>query len=193
MVKKYTKKQKEALWNSWVSKPIFADSGVYNIAPRHLIIRNFVEKGLFPLARRKGYLFSNDVQRTTNSLLRYMFALWLGQTVIFKNPHKGILKDHELEFEHRFDGMELEEFWEKWKHIEDFQEGGYASRLQYTLPAFLWASMNIEQSPITMKIEAIYDEIEEQEERDRKKEAKGKEDIYLQESSRSNYEDRHWH
>ena len=194
MVNRYSKRQKEALWSSWVSKPIFGDGGVVNIAPRHVIIHQFVEKGIFPFVKRKGYIFSNNAPRVTKSLLHYMFALYLGEKVRFVNSHKGILKDHVDEFEHRFDSLEIEEFWEQWNSIQDFQDGSYASCLQHTLPGFLWYHINIEQSPITLKIESILDEIEEQEEYERrKKDTKAKEDAYLQETSRVNYEDRHWH
>lgn len=183
-------REKQELWEKWVRTPIFADAGVYNIGSRYAVIRNFVEKGLFPFVKRKGYLFFESPQKVTLSLLRYMFALYTGQQVIFKNPHKGIFHDHVLEFEHQFDFTEMEEFWSVWNSIEDFQDGRYAHDVQYTLSCFLWPSLNIKDSPITIKIEKILDEVEEMEAQEWKKDSKGREDPYLHESSR--YEDKHW-
>ncbi len=185
--------QKQQLWEQWVRKPIFADSGVYNIASRYSVIRDFVEKGLIPFARKKGYIFFDKPEKVTLSLLRYLFAVYTGETVAFRDPHKDIYKDHIYEFEHRFDSLEIEEFWEKWKEIQDFQEGSYGHILQFTLPQFLWASLNIEDSPITIEIEKILDEVCEMEEQEWRRESKGKDDPYLHDSSKVNYEDRHWH
>ena len=188
-----TRFQNQNLWEQWVRKPIFADSGVYAIGSRYSVLRNFVEEGLFPFVEKKGYLFYESPKKVTLNLLRYMFALYRGQKVILKDPHKDIFKDHIYEFEHRFDTFEMEKFWERWKDIEDFQEGRYAYQLQFTLPQFLWLSLNIEESPITLKIEAILDEGAEMEEQDWRKESKGKEDPYLHDTAKVNYEDRHWH
>jgi hypothetical protein len=185
--------QKQILWEKWVRTPIFADSGVYTIDSRYSVIKDFVEKGLIPFTKKKGYIFFDRPESVTLSLLRYLFALHIGQKVVFNEPHKNIPKDHRFEFEHRFDSMELEEFWEQWKEIEDFQEGRSGHVLLHTLPQFLWASLNIEDSPITIEIEKILDEVAEMEEIEWRKESKGKDDPYLHDTSKVNYEDRHWH
>jgi hypothetical protein len=182
--------EKQNLWETWVRTPIFADDGVYNIASRYSVILDFVKRGLVPFVKRKGYIFFDSPEKVTLSLLRYMFALYTGQKVIFKNPHKNIFPDHVYEFEHRFDSLEVEEFWAAWNTIEDFQPDRYAHVLQYTLPSFLWPSINIKDSPITLKIEKILDEVEDMEAQEWKKDSKGREDPYLHESSR--YEDKHW-
>jgi hypothetical protein len=168
---------------------IYADRGVYNIAPRHLVIRNFVQKGLMPFVRSKGYVFQGDATRVSNSLLRYLFAVYLDDKVLFKNPHKHQFEDHFDEFEHRFDTLEMEPFWERWDCIEDFQRGNFGERVKYTLPYFIWASLDLEGSPAYKKLEAIFAELDEIE----RKETKGKEDPYLHDTSKVNYEDRHWH
>lgn len=188
--KKY---QKQNRWEEWVHKPIFASQSVSAVAPRHIVIRDFVERGLFPFVKAKGYVFAQDVKGVTLSLLRYLFALYEGDKVIFKNPHKDWMQDHFDEFEHRFDSLELEEFWERWGSIEDFQEQRYGETLRYTLPCFLWPSINLKRSPIFEEIENAIDEMEDWEQGQMKKESKGKEDAYLQDTSKVNYEDRHWH
>ena len=189
-----SKFEKQKCWDTWVRKPIFADSGVYNIAPRHVIIRNFVAHGLFPFVKAKGYVFGKDIQGVTNSLLRYLFALSEGKKVLFKNPHKDFIQDHRIEFDHLFDSIEMEQFWEKWQDIEDFQESRFGNCLQYTLPLFIWAAIDLEHSSRFDLVERALDEIEEWEESQfGKKDSKGKDDPYLYDTSRINYEDRHWH
>ena len=113
--------QQQLLWEAWTRQPIFADRGVYNIAPRHVVIRDFVKNGIIPFVKRKGYIFNSDEKNITHTFLRYLFVLYQGQKVKFKNPHKKILIDHVQEFYHRFDSLEVEEFWEQWNHIQDFQ------------------------------------------------------------------------
>lgn len=186
--------EKQRLWETWTRKMIYADRGVYNIAPRYLVIRNFVQKGLIPFARRKGYVFQDDATRISNSLLRYLFALYVGDTVKFKNPHHKEYEEHFDEFEHRFDFTEMEPFWEEWGCIEDFETGNFGEKAKYTLPYFVWASLNLQGSPAYKKLEAVFKEIEESEMTPaERREAKGKEDPYLQDSAKINYEDRHWH
>lgn len=189
-----TKQEKQSRWLPWLNTPIYADRGVYAIAPRHLVIRNFVQRGLIPFVRRKGYVFAGDVSQLSMSLLRYLFALSVGDTVKFKNPHQTVYPDHFDEFEHRFDSMELEPFWDQWGCIEDFEEGRFGERLKVTLPYFIWASLNLKASPAYQKLEALFKELDESEMTPaERKEAKLKEDPYLQDSSKLNYEDRHWH
>lgn len=185
----------QRLWLSWIRNPIFADAGVQNIAPRIDVIHEFIVRGLFPWVKSKGYEFAYPSKEITLSLLRYMFSLSLGKKVVFKNPHKSVHQDHRFEFEHRFDTLELEAFWKRWSCIEDFTEGNSASTLQFTLPDFLWASIDLSNSPITSKIESIMKEINEYEGEELigipvKRESKGKEDPYLHESMK--YEDKHW-
>lgn len=195
MMIRHTKKhEKQKRWETWFRTQIYADHGTHSYGPRHLVIRDFVRRGLFPFVRAKGYVFSGDIEKVTISLLRYMFALHEGDKVIFKNPHSKFVQDHVNEFEHRFDSMELEEFWKRWNCIEDFQEYRYAHELHYTLTNFLWPSIDLERSPIFLQIEKALDEIEEWEEiQFARKEHKGRDDPYLHDSSKVNYEDRHWH
>ena len=188
-----TPQEKQRRWETWTQQLIYADLGVYNIAPRYLVIRNFVQKGLYPFVRSKGYTLQGDTTRISNSFLRYLFALYIGDTVKFKNPHKNVDKEHFDEFEHRFDSMEMEPFWEKWGCIEDFQDGNFGEKAKYTLPYFLWASLNLEGSPAYRKLEDLFKEIEEMEIAIERKESKAKDDPYLHDSSKVNYEDRHWH
>ena len=190
MKKQRTPLEKQRLWETWVRTPIYADNGVYNIGTRYEVLSNFVEMGLIPFVKRKGYKFFENENRVTICFLHYLFALWCGETVKFYNPHKELYNDHWLEFEHRFDSVELEALWERWGCIQDFMPDRYAYCVQYTLPSFLWANLDIENSPITLKIEQIMEEVVEMEEAQYRLESKGKDDPYLHESSR--YEDKHW-
>ncbi len=189
----YTLKQKQELWEKWTRETIFADDGVYNYGPRHLVIRDFVQRGLMPFVRNKGYSFSNNSEKVTKSLLRYLFALYLDEKVIFKNPHKEDYDDHFDEFEHVFDFVEMEPFWDRWGSIQDFGQDRYAYKFQATLPYFVWAHLNLQNSPRYIKLEKQFDEVEEMEKELRQRDPKHKEDPYLVDTAKPNYEDHHWH
>ena len=190
-----SKKQTQQLrWETWVRQPIFATAGVYQISPRYSILFDFVQKGLVPFVKAKGYVFAKDTEGITLSLLRYLFALSQGERVKFNNPHKGCAQEHILEFEHRFDTLELDDFWERWGSIQDFQDGAYGYELRYSLPSFLWANLELKRSPIYEEIERALAELDEYEESIYgKKNPKERDDPYLQDTSKVNYEDRHWH
>ena len=182
--------QKQEMWESWVRKPIYGDDGVYNVGPRYAVLEHFVKRGLFPFVKSKGFRLRGDEPKVLKSFLRYLFEVFLGSKVRFTNPYPNCLRDHKEEFDHRFDSLELEVFWDRWGSIQDFQEDAYAFQVRYTLPLFLWAWIDLENSPICIKIESILDEVEEYE---ATREPRGKDDPYLQETSKANYEDRHWH
>lgn len=177
--------QKQSLWETWTKKMIFADRGVYNIAPRHQVMRHFVGKGLMPFVRSKGYIFNKDAKELTKTFLRYLFALYIGEKVIFNYAYKcDEFNEHFQEFDHRFDTQELEPFWERWGSIEDFDDGRYAEKVKSILPYFIWANLNLEGSPAYQDLEKLFDEIEEMEAAQGfRKEAKGKDDPYHGDSS----------
>ena len=191
MSQRYTLVQKQTMWETWVRETIFADDGVYNYSSRHAVMFDFIQKGVMPYVKRKGYVFKTDAKDITLSFLRYLFALHLGEKVIFLDPHKNEDKLHFEEFEHKFDTMEMEAFWERWGTIEDFHH--YAKKVIYLLPFFIWAQIHLQYSPAYTKLERLLDEVDDMENTKRTKESKGKEDPYLHDSSRPNYEDRHWH
>jgi hypothetical protein len=124
-----------------------------------------------------------------------MFALYLDEKVIFQDPYPDIFEEYINEYNDTMDTLELEPFWEKWGSIEDFCEDHYAYTLRYTLPTFLWAHIDLENSPATIKLEKQLDEMREIEEYEfGKRDIRGgREDPYLHDTSRINYEDRHWH
>lgn len=192
-MRKLCKKEKAALWDSWVRKPIFADDGVYNIAPRHVVMSDFIKYGVFPFMRKKGYRMRLDPAKVTASFLRYLFEVYLGSTIRMNDAYPNCLQDHRDEFDHRLDSLALEEFWEAWGSIEDFQEFHYAYNVRFSLTEFLWYWIDLYNSPITIKIETILDEVDNIEGVQRSREPRGKEDPYLHDTNRPNYEDRHWH
>lgn len=190
MSKHYTRAEKQAIWEKWVRKPIFTDSGVYNIAPRHMVMRHFIERGVIPLVRAKGFSLQYDGKKLTVKYLQYLFALYLGDKVLFKRAASP--KEYFDEFEYHLDTGMMIDFWNKWGCIEDFEEGGYANEARYTLTAFLWSVLDFESSPKFIWLNKILNELDEMEREKERKEQKGKEDPYLRESSRYTYEDKHW-
>lgn len=181
-------------WEKWVRTPIFATAGIYAVGPRYAVLHEFVQRGLFPFVTGKGYVFAKDVKGITMSLLRYLFALWQGKHVKFYDPHKGCQPEHGLEFEHRFDTLVLDEFWDQWGGIQDFESDSYGYPLRYTLPFFVWANLDLNRSSIYAEVETALHDLEEYEESIYgKRNPRERDDPYLQDTSKVNYEDRHWH
>lgn len=189
----YTIYQKQELWELWVRQPLYIKNS-NETACRYAIILNFVEEGIFPFVREKGYLLKDKATTITKSLLRYMFALYLDQKVVFQNAHPDAFLEDIQEFEDQFDGLELETFWESWSSIQDFQEDRYAHSLQFTLPTFLWSHIDLENSPRVIQMERIIGEVLDMENYEyMKQNPRAREDQYLHDTSKVNYEDRHWH
>jgi hypothetical protein len=189
MIANYNKRVRSSLWDKWLNETIYADSGIYKYGPRSRVFYEFVRDGLNPFVQSKGYVFNGDVKKITKAFLHFLFAMYTGENIVFQNPYKDYEKEHFFEFQHRFDSSAIEEFWKDWCSIEDFQESSYGYKVKHILDGFLWATIDLDKSPITEMIDRILYE-EEMEER---KDSKGKEDPYLQETSKFNYEDRHWH
>ena len=189
----YTIYQKQELWERWVRQPIFLGKST-ETAPRYTTILNFVEKGVIPFVRKKGYLLREKGDVITKNLLRYMFSLYLEEKVIFQNPHPEAFLEDIQEFDDQFDSIAVEHFWETWGFIQDFHEGVYAEKIRYTLPAFLWTQIDLENSPRVIQLERLFHEILEMENYEYfKQNPRAKDDPYLHDTSKVNYEDRHWH
>lgn len=170
-----------SLWTYWCNEQISKDDGIYNICSRKTAIWDFCEQGLVPFLKQHGYPFAKNMPDLHLAVLRLLFAIYEGKHVEpVPSPFSGT--EHYDMYCFRVGSVEWQSFWTAWGQLDDFQ--GYATSFQYRLPEFVWSWLDIERST-TFK--AIEDEIEEQEE-----EAKGKDDPYLAETSRRDYQDRHW-
>jgi hypothetical protein len=169
------------LWFHWCNEQISKDGGVYSILSRKQAIWDFCFEGLQPFLRYHGYDIGMPDKDFHLAMLRLLFALYNGKRVVAK----GSLytdTEHHYTYCHRIDTQAWQDFWKGWEELDDFQ--GYAYSVQYILPEILWTWIAVERSAPFEAIEKELDDIEE--------EAKGKDDPYLQESSKRDYNDRHW-
>jgi hypothetical protein len=174
-------------WNYWINEPVFLDDGVYNILKRKQAIYIFVHEGLVPMVESKGYKFYMNDALLTKTILQMVFALRENKKIQplpceFQIPQE--FYDH---FEHQFDSSVWLSFWNEWGNLQDFKEGGCGESLRYQLPVFVWSWIDFHNSDTIYKLAKELEEEEYQEEG-----SKGKDDPYLQETSKRDYMDRHW-
>jgi hypothetical protein len=176
-----------SLWNYWINEPIYLDEGVFNIVKRKHAIYTFCREGILPLVRSVGFRIIHDEKKLTSILLQMLFAMANGKD-IKAIPYEE--KPYEEVYEYFcfvLDSQVWETFWSKWGSLQDFQEGSFGYPLRSLLFEFLWSWLQFETSPA---IQDLLQELEDTEYFDEG--SKGKDDPYLQESSKRDYHDRHW-
>lgn len=176
-------------WYTWIQEPIWLEDSPYSAVPRHKAIETFCSKGLLPMIHNEGYRLRLSQQELQRLLLRCLYALYQGKHVLPKNLQKGFSheQDHYFHFMFKLDTQMWLQFWETWGSLQDFEEHAYAYNFRFQLPELLWSWIDLDQSPA-----AIHLEEELQEEDWQAEVAKGKEDPYLQDTSKRDYQDRHW-
>lgn len=174
-------------WGYWLNEPIYTDSGVYSIEKRKHAIHCFCYQGLIPLVESMGYKFRLNDKELFVTMLSLLFKMHEGHAVA---PHL-IDIEHAKEqydtFYYKLDAEIWERFWMSWGTLQDFDIDRYAFKLRYELPIFVWSWLDFERSPTVLD---LYKELEEDEVMDEM--SKGREDPYLQETSKRDYQDRHW-
>lgn len=175
------------MWNYWINEPIYLDDGVTNILKRKHAIYVFCDEGIFPLLESFGFRMIYDRKEMTRILLRLLYTISIGKGVkparLYERPKEELYEY----YCHCLDTREWEEFWYKWGSLQDFQSGRFGYCLRATLSEFIWTWIDIEYSP---RFEKLLKELEEEEYYEEG--AKGKDDPYLQETSKRDYSDRHW-
>ena len=175
-------------WSYWINEPVFLDKGVTNIVKRKEAIYHFVSEGLFPLLQKAGYALYYSKTETTSILLKLLFTIRQGKKVQPLARNDGISEEHLEYFEFVLGWEEWTDFWLIWGTLQDFDIGGCGHEFRMRLPLFLWSWLSLEISPAAIKLQEQLDEAETMEDF-----PKGKEDIYLQENSKRDYTDKHWH
>ena len=173
-------------WGYWLNEPIYTDTGVFSIEKRKHIIHSFCMKGLIPLIESQGYKFRLNNTQLYRTVLDLLFQLYEGHRVM---PYIIDIDNFSEQYEtycYRIDTDAWDSFWKIWGTIQDFEENYYAHRLRYELHSYVWSWLDFERSPTVLD---VYEELKEEEAMD---ESKGKEDPYLQETSKRDYQDRHW-
>lgn len=174
-------------WGFWINEPIFTDEGVYTILKRKQAIHLFCYEGLIPFVEAAGYKFYLNDKELFIAMLRLLYKLQQGakvQPLLVDIPY---FEEQYGYFHHKLDTEAWTHFWNKWGSLQDFEKDRYAYCMQYELAEFVWSWIDFDRSPSAQRLheELEYDEYQEEV-------AKGKDDPYLQETSKRDYQDRHW-
>jgi hypothetical protein len=175
------------LWSYWLNEPIYLDNGVTNIVKRKDAVYLFCKEGLIPFIEQKGYRFYMDDTNLYYAMLRVLFALFRKKKVMGHKVEDDYADEQYDFFCYHFDSLEWEHFWDKWGGFQDFQEDAFGHSLRYTLSELLWSWIDLGSSPKAIRLRRELEQEEEYEEI-----TKGKEDPYLVETSKRDYQDRHW-
>lgn len=176
-------------WTLWCRVPIYTtQSGICQLR-RSEAVTWLCSEGLLPLLQKAGYTLRLSQDQLQATLLRVLYTLDSGNHVVPLPTHEdhpyGV--EHEQEYRQQLDTQAWIAFWETWGEIE-FLAPDLLSRFHLLLPTLLWSWVDLERSP---QAEIVDQEIEEQEYQEEL--SKGKEDPYLLDTSRREYQDRHWH
>jgi hypothetical protein len=175
-------------WGYWLNEPIYTDDGVANILKRKHAISMFCRDGLLPFIESAGYKFRFSEGELFRTVLQLLYTLYKGKTVRPMVNDCQYYEDQYDHFQYNLDTDKWQAFWQTWGSFQDFMEDRYAYRLQFELPQFVWSWIHMEISPSAVQLYKELEEIEYYEEV-----TKGKDDPYLQETARREYQDRHWH
>ena len=174
-------------WGYWLNEPIFTDKGVINILKRKHALYRFCMEGILPFLESKGYFVIKNDTEFYKCILQVLFTLYQGKKVIPYKVDYSHSEDHYNMFIHTIDTSVWSSFWSRWDEIQDFERDAYGAKLKTLLPALVWSWIDFDNSKTIRILERELIEYDEQDEF-----SKGKDDPYLQETSRRDYQDRHW-
>lgn len=175
-------------WAYWINEPVFLDDGVMNIGKRKHAIAQFVHEGLLPFVHKAGYRLCLHEGELTVTLLRLLYALQNEKHVVPIQIEGDFLAEQYDLYCFTLDADMWMRFWKGWGTLQDFAEGSPGYKLQFSLSEFVWSWLDLETSEKALK---LYEELEDDTYQDEL--AKGKEDPYLQDTSKRDFQDRHWH
>jgi hypothetical protein len=175
-------------WGYWLNESIYTDDGVYNIMKRKHALLDFCQHGLIPFLESAGYKLRFPEGEFYKVFLRLMFGLSKGHMIKPVINDCQYYEDQYDWFSYKLDTERWQKFWDIWGSLEDFSKDKYAYRLQFELAEFVWSWIDIDVSPSAIELYRELEEMEYQEEV-----TKAKDDPYLQETARREYQDRHWH
>lgn len=175
-------------WGYWLNESIYTDDGVFNTMKRKHALYDFCMEGLLPFVKSAGYSLRFPEGKFYKVFLQMMYSLYEGNTI---KPIPNECQYYEDQYDlycYNLDTETWQKFWLVWGSLEDFSEDHYAHRLQYELAEFVWSWVDVNTSTSAIGLYRELEELEYQEEG-----TKGKDDPYLQETSKREYQDRHWH
>jgi hypothetical protein len=174
-------------WDFWINEPVFYNKGVSVILKRKQALFSFVREGIVPLLQAKGYKLLYSDGQVTRILLNLLMTAQDGKSVRPVTRTDDIYEDHYVLYCHLLDSEVWERFWKAWDGFQDFEEGTPGYKVRFAFPDILWPWIDLESSPVAIQLEKALKEQEAQEEF-----SKGKDDPYLQENAKRDYQDRHW-
>jgi hypothetical protein len=176
----------ESRWIYWLNEPISVSN---SYVPRKAAIADFCKEGLFPLVKARGYEFKENDVKIIKLILKILFFISedIKVSPVAQNKETPHFSDHYLHYCSVLDTMTWMNFWRKWGHIQDFQEDEFGYKFQFQLPEFIWSWIDLKQSTAVSKLDEDIEYLEGDGDG-----SKGKDDLYLQETSRRDYQDRHW-
>jgi len=176
-------------WSYWINEPIYWNKGSCSYDKRKHVYADLCRNGVFPMLKNAGYTVRLSESECLKQILMILFHMWRGKQVRPKDVNSEIHYETEqyFHFHYRIDTMDWLQFWETWGGIQDLEYGSFGHDFCFQLPEFLWSWISIEHSPAALEFEKELEEEEYQEEL-----AKGKDDPYLQDNSKRDYQDRHW-
>jgi hypothetical protein len=176
-------------WALWCSESIYTRRNGIQTLRRNEAVSWLCDEGLLPLFKQAGYRLRLSSPQLSAALLRVMYALASGKYIRALPTHAEYphLREHEIEYAQRLDTQTWMRFWETWGEMEFLPETPLY-KFQALVPDLLWSWTDLGQS---VAVDIVEDEIREQDYQDEL--SKGKEDPYLADTSRREYQDRHWH
>jgi hypothetical protein len=179
----------ESAWSYWINEPIYYSENSTTFAKRKHVYAELCTAGILPFVTGAGYRLRLSEKDLLKQLLRILFFISRGKKVVPKLLDENIRYETEqyFHFQHRLDTISWLQFWEIWGGIQDFERGSFGHNFCFQLPEFLWSWVSLEHSPSAIEFEKQLEEDEYQDEL-----ARGKDDPYLQDTSRRDYQDRHW-
>lgn len=173
-------------WGYWINEPIFIDKGA-SYAKRKHILYSFCVNGLIPFVEKAGYRFIYKDKELFKVVLTLLYYIHQGKSLKPNFIECDAYDEQHATFHHKLDTHDWMKFWDTWGHIQDFDTEGYAHQIQFGMAEFVWSWLDFENSKTIKKVyEDFYNEDYHEEGH------RGKEDPYLQETSKRDYQDRHW-
>lgn len=174
-------------WDYWINESIYIEKRGTVTVKRKQAILSFCKEGLRPFLQKAGYRIYYKDTELTHIVLRLLYTVHQGKKVKPLNVLCDYSKEQYDLYTYKVDTQAWDSFWNRWGQLQDFEEDSYAFRLRNELPLYIWSWLDVDNSTTVIQ---LWKEIEEQEYHDEV--SKGKDDPYLVDTIKRDYQDRHW-
>jgi hypothetical protein len=172
---------KKLSWTSWLLEEISLDGTISNILPRQTVIQKFCLNGLYPFIVSKGYVWRIEKDVLIAKVLRLMYFAYRKKRIFVEDYNYDWNPEHKQIYWSAVDTDAWDTLWTTWGMMEDFDEQtGFAYRLRFSLPNYVWNWLDLEKSPRAIKLEKDLYDPDTQDVYSELRGQKAKEDPYLQ-------------